>query len=85
MEQERLRRENEEKEWLELAKKIKEQFKDTQGQWEKDKNDIEKLAMIAKEQAASSSTASELNTQAPTAHADTKRVPVDRVPKEKSS
>jgi len=78
MEQERVRRETEEKEWLELAKKIKEQFKDTQSQWEKDKNDIEILAMKAKEQSASSSaTALEAKSQVPTGHTDTKMVPLE--------
>jgi mannan polymerase II complex ANP1 subunit len=76
MEQERIRRETEEKEWLELAKKIKEQFKDTQSQWEKDKNDVENLAMKAKEQAAlSSTTALEAKSEVPTGHTDTKMVP----------
>ncbi|KAI9780243.1 MAG: Mannan polymerase II complex anp1 subunit [Geoglossum umbratile] len=81
MEQERIRRENEEKEWLELAKKTKELFKDTQSQWEKDKSDIESLAMKAKEQAvlSPSPTASEVQSQATADHTDAKTAPVDRV------
>lgn len=41
MEQERQNRENEERERAERMKKIKEDFNDPNGQWEKDKNDIE--------------------------------------------
>ena len=54
MEQERLIRENEEKEKAERAKKIKEQFDDPNSQWEKDKTDIQSMAMLekAKEQQA---------------------------------
>lgn len=54
MEQERLIRENEEKEKAERAKKIKEQFDDPNSQWEKDKTDIQSMAMVekAKEQQA---------------------------------
>jgi mannan polymerase II complex ANP1 subunit len=54
MEQERLEREKEEKEKAERAKKIKEQFDDPNSQWEKDKTDIQSLAMLekAKEQQA---------------------------------
>jgi mannan polymerase II complex ANP1 subunit len=47
MEQERMARENEEKERAEKAKKIKEQFDDPNKQWEKDKTDLEKLAREA--------------------------------------
>lgn len=55
MEQERIARENEEKERAERMKKIKEQFTDPNTQWEKDKSDIQNIAMSekAKEQAAS--------------------------------
>lgn len=54
MEQERIARENEEKERAERMKKIKEQFTDPNSQWEKDKTDIQNLAMQekAKEQLA---------------------------------
>jgi mannan polymerase II complex ANP1 subunit len=48
MEQERLAREAEEKEKVERAKKIKEQYVDTNAQWEKDKNDFQDLAMQEK-------------------------------------
>ncbi|KAH0559257.1 hypothetical protein GP486_004229 [Trichoglossum hirsutum] len=50
MEQERVRRETEEKEWVERLKKIKEQYTDTSDQWEKDKADIHNLAMKEKEE-----------------------------------
>lgn len=55
MEQERIARENEEKERAERMKKIKEQFTDPNSQWEKDKSDIQNIAMSekAKEQAES--------------------------------
>ena len=55
MEQERIARENEEKERAERMKKIKEQFTDPNSQWEKDKSDIQNIAISeeAKEQAAS--------------------------------
>jgi mannan polymerase II complex ANP1 subunit len=54
MEQERLARESEEKERAERMKKIKEQFTDPNSQWEKDKSDIQDMAMAekAKEQVA---------------------------------
>jgi mannan polymerase II complex ANP1 subunit len=54
MEQERLARESEEKERAERMKKIKEQFADPNSQWEKDKSDIQDMAMAekAKEQVA---------------------------------
>jgi mannan polymerase II complex ANP1 subunit len=54
MEQERLARESEEKERAERMKKIKEQFTDPNSQWEKDKSDIQNMAMQekAKEQVA---------------------------------
>jgi mannan polymerase II complex ANP1 subunit len=48
MEQERIRRETEDKEWAERLKKIKEQYQDTSDQWEKDKADIHQLAMKEK-------------------------------------
>ena len=48
MEQERLARENEEKERAERMKKIKEQYKDPNSQWEKDKTDIQNMAMQEK-------------------------------------
>lgn len=44
MEQERLQKEKEEKENAEKARQIKEQFGDTNGQWEKDKSGMESLA-----------------------------------------
>ena len=55
MEQERIARESEEMERAERMKKIKEQFTDPNSQWEKDKSDIQNIAMLekAKEQAAS--------------------------------
>ena len=55
MEEERIARENEEKERAERMKKIKEQFTDPNSQWEKDKSDIQNIEMLekAKEQAAS--------------------------------
>lgn len=43
MEKERLGREKEEKEKAERAKKLKEEFGDTNNQWEKDKSEIQKL------------------------------------------
>lgn len=54
MKQERLARESEEKERAERMKKIKEQFTDPNSQWEKDKTDIQNMAMQekAKEQVA---------------------------------
>jgi mannan polymerase II complex ANP1 subunit len=54
MEQERIALENEEKERAERMKKIKEQFTDPNSQWEKDKTDIQNMAMEekTKEQAA---------------------------------
>lgn len=60
MERERLLRENEEKEQAETAKKIKEQFDDPNSQWERDKTDIQNLAMLekAKEQQESEGAAS---------------------------
>jgi len=48
MEQERLAREAEEKEKAERMKKIKEQFIDPNNQWEKDKTDIQNMAMLEK-------------------------------------
>lgn len=48
MEQERLAREKEEKEKAERAKKIKEQFNDPNSQWEKDKTDIQNMAILEK-------------------------------------
>jgi mannan polymerase II complex ANP1 subunit len=48
MEQERLARESEEKERAERMKKIKEQFTDPNSQWEKDKSDIQDMAMAEK-------------------------------------
>lgn len=45
MEQERQARENEEKERAERMKKIKEEFNDPNSQWEKDKNDIQNMAL----------------------------------------
>jgi mannan polymerase II complex ANP1 subunit len=45
MEQERQARENEEKERAERMKKIKEEFNDPNSQWEKDKNDIQSMAL----------------------------------------
>lgn len=48
MEQERIARENEEKERAERMKKIKEQFKDPNSEWEKDKADIQNMAMQEK-------------------------------------
>jgi mannan polymerase II complex ANP1 subunit len=44
MEQDRLRREQEEKDKAEKAKKIKEQFGDPNSQWEKDKSELQNLA-----------------------------------------
>lgn len=49
MEQERQARENEEKERAERMKKIKEEFNDPNSQWEKDKNDIQSMALKEKE------------------------------------
>ena len=70
MEQERLIRENEEKEKAERAKKIKEQFVDPNSQWERDKTDIQSMAMLekAKEQEASEGAAEHIsNSGAPSA------------------
>jgi mannan polymerase II complex ANP1 subunit len=48
MEQERIAREAEEEERQERMKKIKDQFADPNGQWEKDKMDIQSEAMREK-------------------------------------
>ena len=48
MEAERVAREREEKERAERAEKIKDQFADPNGQWEKDKADIQNEAIKAK-------------------------------------
>lgn len=48
MEQERKAREAEEEERQERMKKIKDQFADPNGQWEKDKTDIQNEAMREK-------------------------------------
>jgi mannan polymerase II complex ANP1 subunit len=53
MEEERVKRETEEQEWVERLKKIKDQFIDTSSQWERDKADIQGLAMKEKEKTAS--------------------------------
>ena len=45
MEQERIAREKEEKEKAMKEQKMKESFGDATGQWEKDKNEIQNLAM----------------------------------------
>jgi mannan polymerase II complex ANP1 subunit len=45
MEQERLAREEEEKEKAEMAKKVKENFGDTTSQWEKDRAAMHDLAL----------------------------------------
>ena len=47
MEKERLAKEAEEQEKVEKEKKIKEQFSDTNSQWEKDKSEIQKIAKQA--------------------------------------
>ena len=49
MEQERLAREQEEKDKAEKAKKMKESFGDTTSQWEKDKNEIQNIALQDKQ------------------------------------
>lgn len=48
MEKERKAREAEEKEKVERLKKIKDQFQDSNSQWEKDKNDIQAEALKEK-------------------------------------
>ncbi|KAK3318570.1 mannan polymerase II complex ANP1 subunit [Apodospora peruviana] len=48
MEQERLAREQEEKEKAEKAKKMKESFSDATSQWEKDKTDMQNIALQEK-------------------------------------
>jgi len=53
MEQERLAREEEEKEKAEKAQKIKEQFSDPNSQWEKDKTEIQNIAIKDKAEKAS--------------------------------
>ena len=53
MEQERLAREQEEKEKAEKAKKIKEQFSDPNSQWEKDKTEMQNIAIKDKTEKAS--------------------------------
>jgi mannan polymerase II complex ANP1 subunit len=45
MEQERKARENEEKDRADRMRKIKDQFTDPNGQWEKDKADISNMAL----------------------------------------
>lgn len=59
MEQERIAHENEERERTERMERIKEQFDDPESQWEKDKSDIQNIAMQekAKEQVAAEDTA----------------------------
>lgn len=52
MEKERLAREAEEKQKAEKVEKVKEQFEDANGQWEKDKSDMQKLAQQEKKLAA---------------------------------
>lgn len=52
MEQERLAREQEEKEQAERLKKMKESFSDTTGQWEKDKTQLQSLALQEKKKEA---------------------------------
>jgi mannan polymerase II complex ANP1 subunit len=62
MEAERKARELAEKERLERAEKIKDQFADPNGQWEKDKTDIQNEALkekAAKEKAAAQGAAAE--------------------------
>lgn len=48
MEKERLAREKEEQDKAERAKKIKEEFSDTNVQWEKDKKDMRNMAKSKK-------------------------------------
>jgi len=50
MEQERLAHEKEEKEKAEKAKKMKEQFGDATSQWEKDKTEMQNIAVQDKKQ-----------------------------------
>jgi mannan polymerase II complex ANP1 subunit len=50
MEQERIARENEEKERADRMKKIKDQFDDPNSQWEKDKTDIQNEALKEKKE-----------------------------------
>jgi mannan polymerase II complex ANP1 subunit len=45
MERDRQAREKEEKEKAEKVKKIKEQFSDTNSQWEKDKTEMQNIAL----------------------------------------
>ena len=45
MDKERKEKEAEEKKRADRAKKIKEQFTDSTGQWEKDKNDVQNLVL----------------------------------------
>lgn len=52
MEKERLAREQEEKDKVEKAKKMKEQFGDTTGQWEKDKTEMQNIAQQEKKKEA---------------------------------
>lgn len=52
MEQERLAREQEEKEKAEKLKEIKEQFGDTNSQWEKDKTEMQNIALKDKTEKA---------------------------------
>lgn len=51
MEKERQAREAEEKQKAEKVERVKEQFADANGQWEKDKSDMQKLALQEKKQA----------------------------------
>lgn len=55
MEQERIARENEEKERADRMKKIKDQFDDPNSQWEKDKTDIQNEALKEKKEKEESS------------------------------
>jgi mannan polymerase II complex ANP1 subunit len=70
MEAERIARENEEKERLERMNKIKDQFADPNGQWEKDKTDIQNEAM--REKANEEKAAKEREAEQKAATEDTK-------------
>ncbi len=52
MEQERIARENEEKEKAEKAQKLKDAFGDANGQWEKDKAALQDMALDEKKSGA---------------------------------
>lgn len=64
MEQQRIAHEQEEKEKAEKAKKIHEQFGDTNSQWEKDKAEMQNLALHEKKKTEKSTAEKQKDTAA---------------------